>query len=105
MIEDPILDAAEDVVHEWAQRFPAARFTEDALLKVRPREVVDLVAGVMRGKAEENFVPGDRVEHLTGRVGTVREFTDANGIVIVHWDGNGPDHVSSVPRAHLSRKL
>ena len=112
MIEDdPILDAAEDVVEGWAAKFPPDRFIDvdgtpqNALLKVKPYELVEFVAGILRGKAEENVVPGDRVEHLTGRTGTARDFTDKDGIVVVHWDGNGPDHVSQVPRAHLKRMI
>ena len=54
-------------------------------------------------KTEENFVPDDRVQHLTGRVGTAKTYADADGLVGVHWDGAGPDHVVRVPRAHLNR--
>jgi hypothetical protein len=101
--KDPILDAAEELVEKWAAaRAQVGGATpEEAMLMVTPREVVDLVADVMR--REGNIVPGDRVVHLVGTVGTARSFSDADGIVVVHWDGNGPDHVARVPRAHLSR--
>jgi hypothetical protein len=46
---------------------------------------------------------GQRIEHLTGRVGTV--LRDSGEVLVkVHWDGNSPDHTAQVPRAHL-RKL
>lgn len=99
-------DRAVDIVERWAKQFPESRYVdvdgsaENALLAVTPGEVVDLVADVLR--KENALGPRDRVEHLTGRVGTVLTLP-ADEMVSVHWDGFGPDTAVGVPVAHLRR--
>ena len=53
------------------------------------------------------FEPGDRVEHVTGRQGTVRPRLEGSQApernVSVQWDGNPPNHTASIPPEKLAR--
>lgn len=55
----------------------------------------------------KRFQPGDRVVHISGREGTVRERLEGSQTpkhyVRVHWDGNPDGHTASIPPDKLAR--
>ena len=53
------------------------------------------------------FKPGDRVVHISGREGDVRERLEGSQApernISVHWDGNPEGHTASIPPQHLAK--